>query len=91
MWTKEQQDTWDDIKNIWNASSHSKAIKIDASQLLIELRNKTSQFEKDAIKKDLKIIKGTINQFEKESIQSDIAFITSAVKKFIAILKGRVK
>ncbi|NER13494.1 hypothetical protein GWK08_08605 [Leptobacterium flavescens] len=89
MWNKEQQEVWDDIKNMWNESSQSKAIKIDMSQLVVELKNKTSQFEKDAIKWDIEMIKGSISQFEKDSIKSDIALITSVVKKFVAKLKGK--
>lgn len=89
MWDKEQQEVWDDLKNIWNESSHAKKIKIDMSQFIIELKDKTSQFEKDAIKKDIKMITDSISQFEKDSIKSDIAFITNTVKKFIAKLKNR--
>lgn len=91
MWNKEQQLLWDDIKNMWNESSDTKNIKIDMTQLVIELKNKTSQFEKDSIKRDLKFIKGSISQFEKDSVKSDIALFTSGIKKFIAIIKGKKK
>ncbi len=89
MWNKEQQMHWDDLKNIWNESSDNKKIKIDMAQLITELKNKVSQFEKDRIKRDIKFIKGSISQFEKDSIKSDIKLITSVVKKFLAIIKGK--
>lgn len=91
MWSKEQEILWSDIENMWNESSNRKKIKIDMTQLIIELKNKTSQFEKDSIKKDIKFIKGSTSQFEKDSIKSDITLFTSGVKKFIAIIKGKKK
>lgn len=83
MWNKEQQETWEDIQNIWNTSSHRKKIKIDSAQLIMELKNKTSEFEKRAVQKDFTMIQGAISQFEKDSIQSDLNVITNAVKKFL--------
>lgn len=89
MWNKEQQEVWEDIQHMWQSSSHRKNITIDMSQLVMELKDKTSQFERDAIKKDLNMIKGAISQFEKDSIQSDLDMITNAVKKFLAKFKGK--
>ena len=82
MENREQQKTWEDIKNIWNNSSESKEINIQMSELLIELKEKTSQFEKDAIRKDVELIKGTMSQFEKKLITSAFKFFRRIIQKF---------
>lgn len=91
MWDKEQQETWEEIKAMWKASGHQKRIHMNMSQLVLELKDKASEFEKNAIKRDLQRIKGSVSQFEKDAIKSDIQLITSAVKKFIRALKGKRK
>ncbi|WP_299104575.1 hypothetical protein [uncultured Tenacibaculum sp.] len=82
MENREEQKTWEDIKNIWNNSSESKEINIQMSELLIELKEKTSQFEKDAIKKDIELIKGTMSQFEKNLMRSGLKFVRRILQKF---------
>lgn len=82
MENREQQKTWEDIKNIWNNSSENKEINIQMSELLIELKEKTSQFEKDAIRKDVELIKGTMSQFEKKIITSAFKFVRRIIQKF---------
>lgn len=75
MWNNKQQEAWDDIKNQWNKSSHSKDIKTAMSQLAIESNNWMSPFEKNGIKKDIEMIRGSISQDEKEFIKKDIISI----------------
>ncbi|MDY8135997.1 hypothetical protein [Aquimarina sp. 2201CG5-10] len=82
MLNKEEQGAWDDLKNIWNESSQNKEIKIVMSQLIIELENKTSQFEKDSIKRDIKFIERNTSQFEKDSIKRDIILFKRLTSQF---------
>ena len=77
-----QQEAWDDLKNIWNKSSQSKQINIIMSELIIELKSKTTEFERNSIKKDLEFIKGNISQFEKDSIKRDMEFIKGSISNF---------
>lgn len=55
MWNKEQKDNWQDLKDIWNNQPQSEKINIQTSNLILELKSKVSQFEKDSIKNDLKL------------------------------------
>ncbi|WP_420553328.1 hypothetical protein [Tenacibaculum aiptasiae] len=77
-----QQEAWDDLKNIWNKSSQGKEINIIMSELIIELKSKTTEFERNSIKKDVEFIKGNISQFEKDSIKRDMEFIKGSIGNF---------
>ena len=83
MWSKEQNEVWQDLKEIWNNQPQSEKINIQTSNLILELKSKISQFEKDSIKKDLKFIKSSVSQFEKDSIKKDINIISTFIKKII--------
>ena len=83
MWSKEQNEVWQDLKVIWNNQPESKKINIQASNLILELKSKVSQFEKDSIKNDIKFIKSSVSQFEKDSIKKDFNIITKFIKKII--------
>lgn len=82
MLNKEQEIAWNDIKNIWNKSSENKEIQIVMSQLIIELKDRTSQFEQDTIASDLNVIKRNISQFEKDAIKKDLLFIKQNISQF---------
>lgn len=82
MWDKNEQITWEDMQHTWNESSHGKDIKIAVSELVVELKNWTSPFEQDAIKRDIEVIKGSISQFEKDAIKKDLLFIKRYTNKF---------
>ena len=82
MWNNKQQKAWDDIKNLWNKSSHNKEIKAMMSQFAIESNKHISSFEKNVIKNDIKLIKESINQREKESIKKDVVLIKQNVSQF---------
>ena len=89
MWSKEQNEVWQDLKGIWNNQPESEQINIQASNLILELKSKVSQFEKDSIKNDIKFIKSSTNQFEKDSIKNDLRIISKFIKKIID--KFRIK
>ena len=63
MRSKEQNDIWQDLKEVWNNQPESEKINIQASNLILELKSKVSQFEKDSIRKDIKFIKKIIDKF----------------------------
>ena len=87
MLEQEQKEAWQELKEIWKNTSQGEKINIQFSRLLIELKGKMSQFEKDSIKSDVTKIKGTwsqykgnMSQFEKDSINKDVARITYLVR-----------
>ncbi|CAL2103115.1 protein of unknown function [Tenacibaculum sp. 190130A14a] len=82
MEQREQQEVWEDIKNIWNTSADSKEINILMSELVIELKSKTSEFERNSIKKDVTFMKGAVSDFEKKSIQRDLAILKKGMAEF---------
>ena len=82
MENKEQQDAWNDIKDIWNLSSEVKEISIAVNELVEELKYWTSPFEQDSVKKDIIIIKSSLSQFEKDAINKDIERLERSVNEF---------
>ena len=50
MWSKEQNEVWQDLKGVWNNQPESEKINIQLSNLILELKSKVSQLEKDSIK-----------------------------------------
>ena len=89
-----QEFEWHDLKETWINSSQTRDIHIRMTELLNEVKSKTSQFEKDSIKSDLAMLKanwsefeGMISQFEKDSIKKDLAIITRLLKKFLNLFK----
>lgn len=87
---------WNELKDLWENSSQTREIRIQVTDFLNEVKNKTSQFEKDAIDKDLESLKsslkdfeGLVSQFEKEAINDDMEKITRAFRKFINFFNGR--
>lgn len=92
----EQEQTWNDIKDIWSNSAKGAKINFQVSELIHELKSKISQFEKDSIKSDIIKIKSSwlndkkrVSQFEKDSIKKDLNIITSFIKKLIAKFKPK--
>ena len=51
---EEIKDLWNELKDVWKNSSQSEKINFQMSNLIVELKSKVSQFEKDSIKKDIK-------------------------------------
>jgi hypothetical protein len=89
MSDQEQKFEWKELKEIWENSSQTKEINIQISRLVIELKDKVSQFEKDSIKTDVAKIKKNWNefysktsQFEKDSIKTDVAKIKKNWNEF---------
>lgn len=94
MKKREQEFEWNDLKEAWINSSQTRDIHIRMTELLNELKRKTSQFEKDSIKSDLAKLKanwtkfeGMISPFEKDSVKKDLAIITRLLKKFLNLFK----
>jgi hypothetical protein len=83
-----EQNIWDDLKELWKNSSKTEKITFQMSNLLAELRIMTSRFEKDSIKRDIKIIKASVSQFEKDSVTRDMQKIYSFFRKIIRYFKG---
>ncbi len=84
---EEIKDLWQELKEVWKNSSHTEKINFQMSSLIVELKSKVSQFEKDSIKKDIKRINVLTSQFEKDSISNDIRKITLAIRKVIQYFK----
>ncbi|WP_196891949.1 hypothetical protein [Aureivirga marina] len=82
MWNKEQKEAWEGLENLWNEQPESEKINIQIENLVLELKNKTSEFEKKSIQKDLDYIKENTSDFEKDSIKKDLKQITSFLAKF---------
>ena len=85
-----QKLEWNELKEIWTNSAQTRDIHIQISDLVEELKTKTSQFEKDAINSDLatlqanwSAIKKMTTQLEKDSINKDLARITRWLRKFL--------
>ncbi len=78
-----------ELKDVWRNSSQSEKIELQMSGLLAELKSKVSQFEKDSIKKDIKMIKSSTSQFEKDSIKRDVTNITTSIRKIIQYFKKK--
>lgn len=96
MLEQEQKEAWQELKEIWKNTSQGEKINIQFSRLLIELKGKMSQFEKDSIKSDVTKIKGAwsqfkdkISQFEKDSINKDVAKIISLIRKVLHKLRRK--
>ena len=92
----EQEQIWNDIKDIWSNSSKGAKINFQVTELIDELKGKISQFEKDSIKTDINKIKSTwahdkkkVSQFEKDSIKKDLNIITTLIKKLMAKFKSK--
>ena len=49
MWSKEQNEVWQDLKGVWNNQPESEKINIQLSNLILELKSKVSQLEKVSI------------------------------------------
>lgn len=67
----EQEQSWKDVKEIWENSSKGAKINFQVSALINELKGKVSQFEKDTIKKDLgfftNLIKKLVPKFKSKN------------------------
>ena len=94
MKKREEEFGWHELKDIWINSSQTRDIHIRMSELLDEVKSKTSQFETDSIKSDLATLKiswsefkGMVSQFEKDSVKKDLAIITRILKKFFNLFK----
>ena len=92
----EQEQTWNDVKEIWGNSAKGAEINFQVSELINELKAKVSQFEKNSIKSDINQIKSSwlnakkkVSQFEKNSIKKDFSLITSFTQKLIAKFKSK--
>jgi hypothetical protein len=96
MADQEQKYEWQELKEIWKNSSQTKEINIQMSRLVMELKGKVSQFEKDSIKSDVAKLKanwnqfkGNTSQFERDSIKKDLTIITALLKKFLNLFKKK--
>jgi len=59
MAKQEQSETWQDIKEIWGKSSQGETIYFEFSKLIDELKGKISQWEKDSLLKQSKLLSST--------------------------------
>ena len=61
---------WQELKEIWINSAQTRQINIQMTGLLDELKSKLSQFEKDAINRDLiyiaRLLKRFLNLFKSD-------------------------
>ena len=93
MKEQREQFDWNELKDIWRSTAEANDIQIKVADLIEELQAKTSQFEKDAIHKDLEILqgswsdfKGAVSEFEKNSIKKDLSMITRLWKRMLGFL-----
>lgn len=91
---EEQRDAWKEVTEIWGNSSRGDKINSQISELISELKDKMSPFEKSSIKSDSTKIKlswnqesNKISQFEKDSISKDLLKITKLIKKVLQKMK----
>jgi hypothetical protein len=82
MLNQEQKEIWQELRDIWKNSSH-----FEISKLMLELKSKVSQFEKESIKRDITKINASISQFEKDSITKDTAKIKASIKKIMHLFR----
>ena len=92
----EHEQAWKDVKEIWGNSSRGAKINFQVSELIVELKSKVSQFEKDSIKSDIIEIKSSwthekkkVSQFEKDSVNKDLNVITNLIKKLITRFRSK--
>lgn len=93
-----EEQTWNDIKEIWGNSAKGATINFQITELIDELKSKMSQFEKDAIKSDMNQIKSSwekekkkVSQFEKDLVRKDYNLIAKFIKKLLAMFKPKNK
>ena len=89
MLEQELKDIWTELKDVWKNSSQAEMINFQVSSLIVELKSKVSQFEKDSIAKDIRTIKNSISQFEKDSVTKDLGKITTSIRKIIQYFKTK--
>ena len=85
-----QNQSWEDVKKIWNNSSDVQEIKINVASFITELEQKVSTFEKETIKRDVQLIKDAVSEFERETIKKDIVKIHNATTEFERELMKKV-
>lgn len=96
MKNSQQSFEWNELRDLWENSSQTREIHIQVMDFLSEVKNKTSQFEKDAIDRDMEALKsslkeftGMVSQFEKDAVKHDFIKITGSLKKLFDFFKGR--
>ena len=89
MIDKEQREVWQELKELWKNSSQGEKIYFQISALVVELKSKVSQYEKDAITKDISKIIELTSDFEKDSITRDFEKITASLRKFLKRLRKK--
>jgi len=62
MLEQELKKVWRELKEIWKNSSRAEKINFQMSRLMIDLKGKVSQFEKDSISRDLTKITTSIKK-----------------------------
>ena len=94
MIKQEQRDAWKEVTEIWENSSKGDKINFQITELIGELKDKMSQFEKSSIKSDITKIKSSwnqeskkVSQFEKDSVSKDLLKITKWIKIVVQKLK----
>ena len=94
MKNKETAFEWEDLEELWEGSVQGSQIQIQLSDLLNELKANTSEFEMNAIKRDLKDLdqyfsdfQQITSQFEKDAIKNDLAKITRSLRSFFDLFK----
>ncbi len=94
MKNSEQPFEWNELRDLWVNSSQTRNIHIQVADFLNEVKNKSSQFEKDAIDKDMEALKsslkefsGLISQFEKDSVEKDIKVVSVSLRKFLDLFR----
>ncbi len=89
MSSQELNESWEEVKQIWNDSSKGTKIEFHIANLIDELKQKTTEFEKSSIKSDLTHLKASwkrynkkVSQFEKDAVTDDVSMITKWIKRF---------
>ncbi len=62
MLEQELKKVWQELKEIWNNSSRTEKINFQIAQLMIDLKDKVSQFEKDSISRDITKVKTSLKK-----------------------------
>ncbi len=91
-----QEISWEELQNLWSSAASNKQISLQMAGLLQELKNKTSQFEKDLIQQDMDLLKASwsetstlVSEFETQSIHQDLKRIKRWIKKWLHYLGNK--
>lgn len=90
MMNKEDKIIWDDCVALWRRSSQAERVELEFTKLVPafeSFKSRISDFEKNAIQRDIKNIKRLTSDFEKNSINRDLDLVRRSVRKFLSYFK----